>query len=40
LIELALDVCKGNKVRASAAIGLNRNTLRAKMEQFGLISPD
>jgi two-component system nitrogen regulation response regulator GlnG len=40
LIELALDVCKGNKVRASAAIGLNRNTLRAKMEQFGLLSPD
>lgn len=35
LIELALSVTAGNKVRAAALLGLNRNTLRAKINSLG-----
>lgn len=31
LIKLALQVTKGNRVKAAGLLGLNRNTLRAKM---------
>jgi DNA-binding NtrC family response regulator len=34
LIELALSEMKGNKVRAARALGMNRNTFRAKMKQL------
>lgn len=36
LIKLALDVTSGNKVRAAALLGLNRNTLRAKISSLGI----
>ncbi len=34
LIELALAETKGNKLRAAKALGMNRNTLRAKIKQL------
>ncbi|MEL6258272.1 MAG: helix-turn-helix domain-containing protein, partial [Pseudomonadota bacterium] len=36
LITLALSVTGGNKVRAAALLGLNRNTLRAKIQSLGI----
>ncbi|MEM9740317.1 MAG: sigma-54 dependent transcriptional regulator [Pseudomonadota bacterium] len=36
LIKLALQVTSGNKVRAAAMLGLNRNTLRAKINALGI----
>lgn len=36
LISLALGITNGNKVRAAALLGVNRNTLRAKMTSLGL----
>ena len=34
LIELALNEMKGNKLRAAKALGMNRNTFRAKIKQL------
>lgn len=36
LLKLALQVSSGNKVKAAAALGLNRNTLRAKINSLGI----
>lgn len=36
LLSLALQVTSGNKVRAAALLGLNRNTLRAKINGLGI----
>lgn len=36
LISLALQVTSGNKVRAAALLGLNRNTLRAKINSLSI----
>lgn len=36
LIKLALQVTSGNKVRAAAMLGVNRNTLRAKINALGI----
>jgi len=36
LIKLALQVTKGNRVRAATLLGLNRNTLRAKMNALDI----
>lgn len=37
LISMALSASSGNKVRAAALLGLNRNTLRAKMKALNLV---
>ena len=36
LIKLALAATSGNKVRAAALLGLNRNTLRSKINGLGV----
>ena len=36
LIKLALSVTSGNKLRTAALLGVNRNTLRSRINQLGL----
>ncbi|MEL6830866.1 MAG: helix-turn-helix domain-containing protein, partial [Pseudomonadota bacterium] len=36
LIRLALSVTSGNKLRTAALLGVNRNTLRARINALGL----
>lgn len=36
LLEIALVKCRGNQVRAAELLGLNRNTLRKKIQGLGL----
>ena len=36
LIKLALSVTSGNKLRTAALLGVNRNTLRARINSLGL----
>src|SRR5690606_13530777 len=40
LIRLALATTNGNKVRAAALLGLNRNTLRSKINGLGVGAGD
>lgn len=40
LIELALNVTGGNKVRAAQLLGMNRNTLRSKINSLEIASSD
>lgn len=40
LIELALTVTGGNKVRAAQLLGMNRNTLRSKINSLEIASSD
>lgn len=39
LLEEALRATDGNQLRAAQLLGLNRNTLRKKLVNFGLLSP-
>lgn len=36
LIKIVLDEVKGNQVQASSILGINRNTLRKKINQYGI----
>ncbi|MDX8385377.1 MAG: helix-turn-helix domain-containing protein [Gallionella sp.] len=36
LIELVLEHAEGNQTRAAEMLGINRNTLRKKMQQHGI----
>jgi len=36
LIEMVLEHVDGNQTRASEILGINRNTLRKKMQQHGI----
>ena len=40
LIKLALQATNGNKVRAAALLGLNRNTLRSKINSLSIAEGD
>ena len=37
LLECVMAQCGGNQSKAAAVLGLNRNTLRKKLVQHGLI---
>ena len=37
LIEMVLEHAGGNQTRASEMLGINRNTLRKKMQQHGIL---
>jgi len=36
LLEVALDRCGSNQTRAADMLGINRNTLRKKMQALGI----
>lgn len=38
LFRLVMAACKGNQLRAAAVLGLNRNTLRKKIREHGLLA--
>ncbi len=40
IIELALEITKGNKKKAALILGINRNTLSKKMEELGFQEKD
>jgi two-component system nitrogen regulation response regulator GlnG len=39
LITAVLTECRGNQLRAAEVLGINRNTLRKKIQEFGIMVP-
>ncbi|MCF7521189.1 Fis family transcriptional regulator [Neisseria sp. ZJ106] len=37
LLECVMAQCGGNQSKAAAVLGLNRNTLRKKLAQYGML---
>lgn len=38
LFRLVMGLCEGNQLRAAHVLGLNRNTLRKKIREYGLLA--
>ncbi len=36
LLQMTLRECRGNQIKAAALLGINRNTLRKKLREFGI----
>jgi DNA-binding protein Fis len=39
LLSVVLTECRGNQVKSAEILGINRNTLRKKLREFGITSP-
>ena len=37
MLEVVMRQAQGNQLRASEMLGINRNTLRKKLQQYGLL---
>ncbi len=37
MLEVVMRVAEGNQSRASEMLGINRNTLRKKLQQYGML---
>ncbi|PSJ80325.1 Fis family transcriptional regulator [Neisseria iguanae] len=37
MLQCVMDECNGNQSKAAVMLGLNRNTLRKKLLQYGLL---